>query len=657
MRTTSRTLNLGILAHVDAGKTSLTERLLYAAGVIDEIGSVDAGSTRTDTLELERRRGITIKTAVANFPLGSGTSAVSVNLVDTPGHPDFIAEVERVLGVLDGAVLVVSAVEGVQPQSRVLMRTLKRLGIPTLLFINKADRRGADDGRVLREIERRLAVPVIPMGRIVGGVGTAEARAVPFAPEDTTFTQRLLDALSLRDDTLLGAYVTDARSVTYERLRAALAAQTRAGQIHPVYVGSAITGTGIAELIEGVREFLPAGRGDAEGPLSGRVFKVERGASGEKISYVRLFSGELGVRERVPVAGREGRVTDLAVFDRGAVEHRRSVRAGQIAMLRGLADVRIGDEIGREPDDRPYQHVFAPPSLETVVVPADRADKGALHLALTQLAEQDPLIGLRQDPEGQDLSVSLYGEVQKEVLATTLAEEYGLAVAFRETTPICVERVTGTGAAYEILDHDGNPFLATVGLRVEPGPVGGGVVFRREVELGSLPLGYMRAVEETVHTTLRQGLYGWQVPDCVVTMTHSGFCSIRSTAGAFRGLTPLVLMTALHRAGTVVHEPMHRFRLEFPQDAYAAVSPALGRRRALADPPVALGDAYVVEGHVPADQVHGLEAELPELTGGEGVLETAFDHHRPATAPRTRRRTDHNPLHREEYLLHAHRRV
>ncbi|MER6070172.1 translation factor GTPase family protein [Streptomyces sp. NPDC001817] len=657
MRTTSRTLNLGILAHVDAGKTSLTERLLYAAGVIDEIGSVDAGSTRTDSLELERRRGITIKTAVANFLLGNGGSAVSVNLVDTPGHPDFIAEVERVLGVLDGAVLVVSAVEGVQPQTRVLMRTLKRLGIPSLLFINKADRRGADDGRVLHEIERRLDVPVIPMGRIVDGIGTAEARAEAFAPEDSAFTQRLLDTLTLHDDTLLGAYVTDARSVTYERLRAALAAQTRRGQIHPVYVGSAITGTGIPELIEGVREFLPAGCDDAEGPLSGRVFKVERGGSGEKVAYARLFSGELRVRERVPVAGREGKVTDLAVFDRGTAEHRVSVRAGRIAMLRGLADVRIGDVIGREPDDHPYQHVFAPPSLETVVVPADPADKGALHLALTQLAEQDPLIGLRQDPEGRELSVSLYGEVQKEVLATTLAEEYGLAVTFRKTVPICVERVAGTGTAHEILGHDGNPFLATVGLRVEPGPPGGGVVFRREVELGSLPLGYMRAVEETVHVTLRQGLYGWQVPDCAVTMTHSGFCSIRSTAGEFRGLTPLVLMSALRRAGTVVHEPMHRFRLEFPQDAYAAVSPALARRRALTDPAAALGDTYVVEGHIPADEVHGLDAELPELTGGEGVLETAFDHHRPATAPRSRERTDHNPLHREEYLLHAHRRV
>ncbi|MFF2198309.1 GTP-binding protein, partial [Streptomyces sp. NPDC058157] len=204
MQPTPRTLNLGILAHVDAGKTSLTERLLYTAGVIDEIGSVDAGNTRTDSLELERRRGITIKSAVVNFPLGSGESAVSVNLVDTPGHPDFIAEVERVLGVLDGAVLVVSAVEGVQPQTRVLMRTLRRLSLPTLLFVNKADRPGADDVRVLREIERGLAVPVVPMGRVTSGLGTRTARISAPAGEDEAFTRRLLDVLTTHDEDLLG---------------------------------------------------------------------------------------------------------------------------------------------------------------------------------------------------------------------------------------------------------------------------------------------------------------------------------------------------------------------------------------------------------------------------------------------------------------------
>src|SRR4029077_18613752 len=180
-----RTLNLGIVAHVDAGKTTLTERLLYEAGVIDEIGSVDAGTTQTDTLDLERQRGITIKSAVTSFALGD----VHVNLIDTPGHPDFIAEVERVLSVLDGAVLVISAVEGVQPQTRILMRALQRLDVPTLLFVNKIDRAGADPERVLDEIEQRLTPAIVPMGS-ADGLGSRAASFAAFGAADGDFVRR-----------------------------------------------------------------------------------------------------------------------------------------------------------------------------------------------------------------------------------------------------------------------------------------------------------------------------------------------------------------------------------------------------------------------------------------------------------------------------------
>src|SRR5215831_13213337 len=199
-----RTLNLGILAHVDAGKTSLTERLLHAAGVIDEIGSVDDGSTQTDSLALERQRGITIKSAVVSFTIDD----VIVNLIDTPGHPDFIAEVERVLSVLDGAVLVVSAVEGVQAQTRVLMRALQRLRIPTLLFVNKLDRRGADPERVLGAIAEKLTPAVVALGA-AREPATREAGFVPYGPADPAFTARLAELLADHDDALLAAYVTD----------------------------------------------------------------------------------------------------------------------------------------------------------------------------------------------------------------------------------------------------------------------------------------------------------------------------------------------------------------------------------------------------------------------------------------------------------------
>jgi ribosomal protection tetracycline resistance protein len=642
-------LNLGILAHVDAGKTTLTERLLYAAGVIDEIGSVDDGSTQTDTLALERRRGITIRSAVVSFPIGG----VTVNLIDTPGHPDFIAEVERVLGVLDGAVLVISAVEGVQAQTRVLFRTLRRLRLPTLLFVNKIDRGGAREAGVLAEIAARLTPHVVAL-QSVRDAGTRAADVTPRAVP--------VEVLADRDDALLAAYVNGV-PVAADRLAREVAAQTARARLHPVLFGSAITGAGVDALRAGIADLLPAATGDPDGPAAGTVFKVERGPAGEKVAYLRMFAGSVHVRDRLAGA----KVTGIEVVDAGGAVPRPAVRAGEIGLLRGLAGVRIGDVIGAAP--RPGAQ-FAPPTLETVVVPCRRGDKGAVQAALAQLAEQDPLINLRQDDVRDEVSVSLYGEVQKEVIAATLAEEYGLAVTFRESTTICIERPAGTGEASELINMPPNPFLATVGLRVEPAPVGSGLRYELGVELGSMPIAFFRAVQETVTETLRQGLHGWPVTDLTVTMTRSGYWprqsrmhgtfdkSMSSTAGDFRNLTPLVLMAALRRAGTRVYEPVHAFRLEVPADTVAAVLPALGPVRALPLATALHGTAAMVDGEVPAARVHDLQRLLPALTRGEGVLDSSFDRYQPVRGPVPfRPRTDHDPLDRKTYLLRVLRRT
>lgn len=661
-----RTLNLGILAHVDAGKTSLTERLLHAAGVIDQVGSVDDGSTQTDTLALERQRGITIKSAVVSFVVGD----VTVNLIDTPGHPDFIAEVERVLGVLDGAVLVVSAVEGVQAQTRVLMRTLRRLRIPTLIFVNKIDRGGAQGERLVETIAEKLAHGVVAMGRPTG-LGTRGAAVTPYGAGDAAFTAELVDLVAEHDDALLAAYVDDEAGVSYGRLRDALAVQTGRALVHPVYFGSAITGAGVDDLTAGITGLLPAAAHTGDGPVAGTVFKIDRGPAGEKIAYARMFSGTVGVRDIVRFGrGGEGKVTAVSVFEDGSDVRRASVAGGRIGKLWGLAGIRVGDEIGASPTAEQDRHYFAPPTLETVVLPCRVAEKGTLHVALSQLAEQDPLIDLRQDDLRGELFVSLYGEVQKEVIQATLANEFGLDVEFRETTTICIERPVGTGSAVEVGETPGNPFLATVGLRVDPAPVGSGISYGLEIEPGALPSAFRKAIDETVHETLNQGLHGWQVVDCAVTLVHSGYWprqshahatfdkSMSSTAGDFRHLTPLVLMSALAQAGTQVHEPIHRFRLEVPADALGRALPALAALQAVPHAPAMRGLVCSLEGDIPAARVHELQQQVPGLSRGEGVLESAFDRYEPVrgTSP-NRPRTDHDPLHRKEYLLKVQRRV
>jgi ribosomal protection tetracycline resistance protein len=641
-RVSQKTLNLGILAHVDAGKTTLTERLLYDSGVIDQLGAVDAGTTQTDSLPLERRRGITIKSAVASFPIGD----VAVNLIDTPGHPDFIAEVDRVLNVLDGVVLVISAVEGVQPQTRILMRSLQRLEIPALLFVNKIDRPGADPAGVLRDIASRLRVAALAMG-CVTGAGTPGASCTVSGADDAGFTAGLTELLAGHNDGLLATYVQNDAGVPYGQLRAELAEQTRRGQVYPVFFGSAITGAGIAQLTAGIAELLPASGGAADGPLSGSIFKIERGSSAEKIAYVRMFSGTVHVRDRLRFgSGRGGKVTAVAVFERGPAAQRPAVCAGQIGKLWGLAGARVGDRIGDlAGSDAGLQ--FAPPTLESAVVPRDPGDKNRLRVALGRLAEQDPLINLRQDDERQEIYVSLYGAVQKEVIQATLADDFHVAATFRETTMICIERPLGSASALEVLQSDGHPYSATVGLHVEPGPAGSGIRFRLDFEPRLVPLyiyktagHFTEAMTQYVLHACEKGLYGWQVTDCVVTMNECDYYigdgptkrvlpTPRTTAADFRKLTPLVLMDALRKAGTVVCQPMARVRLELPAPRIGDVLSALARLGADTEMPLSGAGLSAVTARLPSAQVRSLQEQLPGLTGGEGVLDASFGGYQP----------------------------
>jgi ribosomal protection tetracycline resistance protein len=654
-------LNLGILAHVDAGKTTLTERLLHTVGVIDRIGSVDDGTTQTDSLSLERQRGITIKSAVVSFVVND----VTINLIDTPGHPDFIAEVERVLNVLDGAILVISAVEGVQPQTRILMRALKRLGIPTLIFVNKIDRAGARPEEVFAEIAKILTSAVVAMGE-VGDPGTKSATVSLFTANNDESTSRLAESLAEQNARLMAAYVDDS-TPPLTRLHEELARQTAQALIHPVFYGTAMHGTGVDVLIDAVTALLPTADGEStiDETTSGVVFKIERGSNGEKIAYVRMFSGTIQVRERIAVqGGLEQVITAIQVFESGSTVQRRSVAGGFIAKVWGLGDIQIGDFLGT-PKPGMQTHQLARPTLETAIVPRSAGEKGLLHTALVQLAEQDPLINLRQDDVRQELYLSLNGEVQKEVIQQTLDNDFNIEVEFNETTTICIERPTGVGTALETIGKSPNPFLATVGLRIEPAPVGSGIEFRLDVDPRTVPQKVFKSVDEFesamdnyVRNSLKQGLNGWEVTDCVVTMTHSGYSPPASRSSDFRYLTPPVVIRALKMANTAVCEPVHAFYLEGPSSMLSAALGTLARLETTPRTTSTTESTFVLEGDILASRMHQLQQQMMAITRGEGVLEFTFDHYQPVKGtPPNRPRTDHNPLDFKEYLRHVVRRM
>ncbi len=604
-------------------------------------------------MELERRRGITIRTNVAAFVRGQ----TQINLIDTPGHSDFIAEVERSLAVLDAAVLVISAVEGVQPQTVVLWRALRRLRVPTLLFVNKIDRAGADTGRVVDEVRRRLArgigeVMVLSRTRAEGGPDAAAA-AVPLTAD------AVLDVLTRHDDGLL-ADVLEGRRLAPRRLAQLTRRLVGRGAVLPLLAGSALTGAGVRDLLDALPTLLPWARPAASAP-SALVFKVDHDR-GHRTAWARVFAGELALRQQVSTGGeRARRITGLRRAAAAGFVPADRVGAGEVAALHGVDALRVGDWIGAPLAGRVTRE-FPAPGLEAIVEPVDAGQRGALNRALSELAQSDPLINLRVDPDRGELAVSLYGEVQKEVIGSLLAEQFGVRTRFSDTSIVHVERVLALGEAIHLITEPTTPYLATLGVRVEPAPAGAGLRRRLEAELGSMPPAFFEAAWEGVRTGLAQGRFGWALPDAVVTITRTGyyprqshahqkFSKAMSSVGAdFRNLAPMLVHRALAAAGTVVCEPVERFTLEIPVVSLAAVIATVGQSEGRITQTMQDGERLVLSGTLPTRRLLELSRGLPDLTRGEGVLQTEIDHDQPVFGtPPVRNRIGPDPLDAETW--------
>jgi len=641
------TINIGIVAHVDAGKTSLTERILYETNVIKEIGRVDSGNTQTDSMELERQRGITIKASVVSFFIDD----VKVNVIDTPGHADFIAEVERSFRVLDGAILVISAVEGVQAQTKILMRTLQKLNIPTILFVNKIDRNGANTEKVMKQIKEILSNEAFPFYS-AQNEGTKEARILAYKSYDDC-----MELLAPYNESLLASYVND-EIVPGVLLREELEKQIQQASVYPIFFGSAMTGIGVTELLENISTLFPANKSAENETLSGVVFKIEREPSGEKIAYVRVFSGRLHVRkyvniQRGNVLGHKEKIKKICLFHNGNVVQASIVPSGEFCKVWGLNDIKIGDIIGERTNYIKDIH-FAEPQLEAAIeaVPKERIHD--LYAALMDLCEEDPLIKVWKDDIHNELYTRLFGEVQKEVIETTLFEKYNLQVTFSNTRVVCIEKPIGVGNSVEVMGEKANPFYATIGFKIERGELNSGIIYKLGVELGSLPLAFHKAIEDTVFQTLKQGLYGWEVTDIIVTLTHTGYASPVTTASDFRNLTPLVLMDALKQAKTCVYEPVNEFELTVPGYAISTAMYKLAAIPATFSEPIFNNDSYHLTGLLPVAKTENFKRMLHSFTEGEGIFTTKPAGYKELKAPfPTRKRVDNNPLNRKDYLLHV----
>ena len=373
-----------------------------------------------------------------------------------------------------------------------------------------------------------------------------------------------------------------------------------------------------------------------------------------------MFGGELRVRDRT--GDRRDVITSLERSTPQGWVQESVVRAGDVARIRGISAARTGNWVGETIPGRVTRQ-FPAPALESVVEPADPAMRGRLFAALRELADADPLINLRVDEEHGEIAVSLYGEVQKEVIADLLDEQFGVAAAFRPTVTVHIERITGTGASFALMSEKTTPYLATLGFRVEPVPARQGLVCDMEAERGSMPPAFFAATWEGVRTGLAQGLSGWAVPDARVVLTHSGYSprqshmhqkfnkNMSSVGADFRNLAPVLIHEALRQAGTVVCEPVETFHLEIPAGALTGVTVTLARLSGLVTGTVPVGDALALTGSLPTRSVQALLAQLPELTSGEGVFTSEVAYYTPVAGPApVRARNGPDPLDREEWF-------
>jgi len=642
-------INIGIIAHVDAGKTTLTENILYLSGAISKKGRVDSGDTQTDSLSVERRRGISVKAAATSFT----RNGVKINLIDTPGHVDFIAEVERSLSVLDGAVLVISSVEGLQSQTRILMDTIMSLKIPAAIFINKIDRVGANPEKIYREANAYMRGRFVKTERIeaesryaaegragTGGKNAAEGRAdtgdrCP-AMEDSgggggihvlsgdEFISVNIDALCSLDDNIMAKYVNDGQLGEAEFIKA-ISRYTKKGELYPVFYGSALYSAGVEELLDRLPAYLPASNGDGSRPLSGVAFKVDNSGR-EKRAYVRLYDGCIRIREMLKFGGKEEKVTRLARLENGKTIDGGIISAGDIGVLY-IKDLRVGDILG-EARAGAREIRLSRPTVSVEVQPVQPAQKRELYEALAKLADEDPLLSLSSVNK---LTVRMFGEIQTEILQEVLLEQYGIPVGFLEAKTIYMETPAAPAAVRAPMGRNGTPFRAGVGFRVEPLARGSGLVFATEVSFGNLEKTFQAAVEEAVYNTCKNGVYGWEVTDAKVTFDFSQYDSVTSTPSDYRDLTPPVLMEAFAQAGMDLLEPVYWFELRVPGFAAGKALYDCERMRAVIEATEALpedGGGICISGLIPADTCKNYAAQTASYTEGRGLFITKFHGYR-----------------------------
>ncbi len=666
-----KTRNIGIAAHIDAGKTTITERILYYTGRIHKIGEVHEGAATMDWMEQERERGITITSAVTT----AFWKDHRINIIDTPGHVDFTIEVERSMRVLDGAVAVFDASQGVEPQSETVWRQAEKYRVPRIAFANKMDKTGADILLVINSMKQRLgARPVLmqwPMGQedeFKGIIDLISMKAYTYGndlgtdineieiPEEyqevaAEWHEKLVEAAADLDEDVMMKYL-EGEEVTEAELKSAFRKGTVSLDVTPVFLGSALKNKGVQLLLDAVVQYLPSPldvppikgmtpdggeverNPDASGPLAALAFKIMADPYVGRLTFVRVYSGSLKAGSYVynSTKGKKERVGRLLRMHANHREEVEELTAGDLGAVVGLKDTVTGDTLVGDGDDPIIlESIDIPePVISVAIEPKTKADQEKLAMALSRLAEEDPTFRVHTDPESGQTIISGMGELHLEIIVDRLKREFKVdanvgqpQVAYRET----ITRMVDVEGKF-VRQSGGRGQYGHVKIKAEPLPRGGGFEFVNAIVGGVIPKEYIPAVQKGIEEAMQSGpLIGFPVVDVKVTLYDGSYHEVDSSEMAFKIAGSMAIKDAVHKGSPAILEPIMRVEVTTPEEYLGDVIGDLNSRRGHVLGMEARGNAQVISAHVPLAEMFGYATDLRSKTQGRASFVMFFDHY------------------------------
>ncbi len=663
--------NIGIMAHIDAGKTTTTERILYYTGRTHKMGEVHEGAATMDWMAQEQERGITITSAATTATWRDHR----INIIDTPGHVDFTAEVERSLRVLDGAVAVFDSVAGVQPQSETVWRQADKYRVPRIAFINKMDRTGADFFKAVQSMVDRLgavAVPIqLPIGqeeKHVGVIDLVEMKAIVYkddlgedfdvtdipaelAEQAHAYHHQLIDAVAEHDDELTTTYLTDESLVTPEMIRRALRAATIADALTPVILGSAFKNKGVQPLLDAVIDYLPSPLDvppmqgldpktgaeitrdpSIEEPFSALAFKVMSDPFVGKLTYFRVYSGKIKAGDRVvnTTTGKTERISRILQMHANHREERDEIGAGDIAAGVGLKSTTTGDTLAIESAPIILESMtFPEPVISVAVEPKSKADQDKLGSGLSRLAEEDPTFRVTSDEETGQTLIAGMGELHLEIIIDRLKREFNVdanvgrpQVAYRETISKPVEKIQGKF----VRQTGGSGQYGDAVINLIPQEPGKGYEFVDKVVGGKIPKEYIKPIDEGIREAMGSGiLAGYPVVDVKVELVDGSYHDVDSSERAFKIAGSIAFKEAMKRAKPKLLEPMMAVEVTTPEDYVGDVMGNLASRRGRVENMAPVGNAQVINASVPLSEMFGYATDLRSMSQGRANFTMQFD--------------------------------